>query len=87
MSISIAEIDAFPKSFNWTVMFLVTTVGGSKSCTVTVVVAEADLPWLSDTVRTTVLGPVLLQVKAEGFTVMLVAPVEPLSTSAGVMPI
>src|SRR5258707_104394 len=69
-------------------MFLVTTVGGVASCTVTVALALALLPLLSVTVRVTVLGPFLEQSKLDGLTTRLVMPqlsAEPLSTSPATM--
>src|SRR3989442_999476 len=69
-------------------MFLVTTLGGVASCTVTVAVLLAELPLLSVTVRVTVLGPFLVQSKLDGLTTRLVMAqlsLELLSTWAAVM--
>src|SRR3989442_5513389 len=69
-------------------MFLVTTLGGVASCTVTVAVLLAELPLLSVTVRVTVLGPFLVQSKLDGLTIRLVMAqlsVEPWSTWAAMM--
>src|SRR4051794_30559738 len=62
LSTSAAEITAIPPD-RLILIFLVNTVGGVTSLTVTVAVAVDWLPWLSVTVSVTVLTPVLLQSK------------------------
>jgi hypothetical protein len=66
-------------------MFLVITVGGILSWTVTVADAVAELPFKSVTVRITVFGPILVQLNADGFTDIVAALLEPLSTSLAVI--
>ena len=54
---------AFPVASNCTLMFFVTTVGATLSCTVTIAVFEATFLLLSVTVKVTVFSPTSKQVK------------------------
>lgn len=60
---------AVPAALRNTVAFLQVATGATLSCTVTLALQEAVLPLTSVTVSTTVLTPVLAQVKVEGETV------------------
>src|SRR5260370_1260870 len=70
-------------------MLLHLATGFTLSSTVTVLLQVETLPLLSVTVRVTVLGPTLAQVKLFGLTLREARPqasLLPLSTSAGIMP-
>src|SRR5258708_13183944 len=70
-------------------MLLHLATGLTLSSTVTVLLQVETLPLLSVTVRVTVLGPTLAQVKLFGLTLLDARPqasLLPLSTSAGIMP-
>ena len=84
----LAVMLAFPVASRETAMFWHIALGGVLSCTVTTAVQEAKLPLMSVTVRTTLFGPILMQVNEFGVTVMLAMPhasVEPLSIWDAVM--
>src|SRR5258707_1338100 len=74
LSISAATMLAWPVTSRWTVMFLQAVTGWVSSSTVTVAVQEALLPLLSVTVRVTVLGPAVAQVKLFGLTLIEAMP-------------
>src|SRR5207249_1350425 len=79
---------AWPVPSRLIVIFLHLATGLTLSSTVTVLVQVEALPLASVTVRVTVLGPTLPQVKLLGLTLreaMPQASLLPLSTSAGVM--
>ena len=56
-----AVVDPVPAAFNCTVTFLQFAVGAIKSWTVTVELQVLELPWISVTVRTTILDPTAVQ--------------------------
>src|SRR5690606_26040547 len=88
LSISVAEMLAFPVASSWTLIFLVTTAGAVTPSTVTIAVALSVLPFESVTVRVTVLAPTSPQSKLDLSSVMLAIPqesVDPLSMSAAVI--
>ena len=87
-SMSATVIDALPEAFSWTVTFWQTTVGLVLSTTVTVAVQEEVLLLTSVTVRVTLLGPILEQLKEAGVTLKAESPqlsAEPLLMSDAVI--
>src|ERR1043166_2983958 len=79
---------AWPVASSCTVMFLQAATGAVLSTTVTVAVQLSLLPLLSVTVKVTVFGPTLAQVKVSGLTLREAIPqasLEPLSTSDAAM--
>src|SRR5690554_2163777 len=88
LSISVAEMLAFPVASSWMLIFLVTTAGAVMPSTVTIAVAVSVLPFTSVTVRFTVLSPTCEQSKSYWFKVIEAIPQEsdePLLISAAVM--
>ncbi len=85
LSTSAAVMLALPEASNWTVMSWHIATGAKVSSIVTVAVQLLLLPEVSVTVRVTVLGPISLQSKVAGETVILLMAqlsLLPLSTSA-----
>ena len=87
-SMSATVIDALPEAYSWTVTLWQTTVGQVLSTTVTVAVQEEVLLLTSVTVRVTLLGPILEQLKEAGATLTEESPqlsAEPLLMSDAVI--
>ena len=77
---------ALPLASKLILISCVRTSAGVTSLTVTIAVFEFGLPFTSITVKVTVLGPTLLQVKLFGLTLILAIPqasFDPASTSPG----
>ena len=83
-----ALIVTVPKAFNWAVIFLVTTLGLTVSCTVITAFALSILPLVSVTYNFTATNPTFEQSKLDLLNVLVAIPqlsVLPLSTWAAVI--
>ena len=70
LSISAATIVASPEASNWIVISWQTTVGATKSWTVTIAVQVSELPAGSVTVNVTTFSPISVQSKILGVAVL-----------------